>query len=117
MKHKKNMHSEKVSICWKFATGTCDYGAQNCWFSHVKSQNILESVNFECNSCKKVFKSQSDLLRHKKQEHAHLVPLCRNRKNDTCTFGTLKCWFVHERNETEENQEEEKKGREKVIQI
>jgi hypothetical protein len=101
MKHKKNIHTDKVSICWKFATGTCDYGDQNCWFSHIRSKNNLETVNFKCNSWEKVFKFQSELLRHKKQEHTNLVPICRNSKNGTCIFGTLKCWFVHERNETE----------------
>ena len=80
---------------------TCDYGEQNCWFSHIKSKNNLEYVNFKCNSCEKVVKFQSELLRHKKQEHTHLVPICRNSKNGTCRFGTLKCWFVHKRSETE----------------
>ena len=95
------MHSEKVSICWKFATETCYYGDQNCWFSHTKSNDDLESVNYKCSQCEKVFKCQSELLRHKKQEHTDHVPLCKNSKKGTCRFGNLKCWFIHERSEVE----------------
>lgn len=103
MKHKKNIHTDRVSICWRFANGTCDFGDQNCWFSHMKSKNDLETANFECRSCGKDFRFSSELLNHRKQEHIHLVPLCRNSNNNTCKFGTLKCWFVHERSETENN--------------
>ena len=98
MKHKKIKHAEKVSICWKYATNTCEYGDKNCWFSHTMSQNDLESVNFKCNSCEIGFNFQAELLRHKKQEHTNLVAFCTNSKNGTYKFRALKCLFVHEKN-------------------
>jgi hypothetical protein len=45
MKHKKNVKSDKVTICWRFAIGTCDFGDQNCWFSQCPSR-ILDSEKF-----------------------------------------------------------------------
>ena len=33
MKHKKRMHPEKVTLCWKFESGIFDYGEFSCWFS------------------------------------------------------------------------------------
>ena len=54
MKHKKTMHMEKVSICWRFVSGTCIFGDQNCWFIHSKSSNNLEAENLNA-VCVKFF--------------------------------------------------------------
>jgi uncharacterized C2H2 Zn-finger protein len=64
-------------------------------FSHCQSRKNLETITFKCNSCDKEFQFRTDFLKHRKQEHTHLVPPCRNEKNDTCRFGDLKCWFNH----------------------
>ena len=103
MKHKKTMHMEKVSICWRFVSGTCIFGDQNCWFSHSKSSNDLEAENFKCSSCEKEFRSLPDCLRHRKQDHNQLVPPCRNETNGSCKFGDKRCWFKH--NKTEKSSE------------
>ena len=95
MTHKKKVHTEKVAICWQFASGSCDFGEEYCWFSHCQSRQNLETVMFKCNSCDNKFQFRSDLLKHRKDEHTHLVPPCRNEKNGTCKFGNLKCWFNH----------------------
>ena len=62
MKHRKNIHTDRVSICCRFANGTCDFGDQKVWFSHMKSKNDLETANFECRSCGKDFRFNSELL-------------------------------------------------------
>ena len=99
MKHKKKIHTEKVSTCWRFAQGTCIFGDQNCWFSHPQSSNNLEAEKFKCSLCEKDFWSLSDCLRHRKQDHKELVPLCRNETNGTCKFGNTNCWFTHKKQE------------------
>ena len=105
MHHKKKAHEEKVTNCWRFASGHCDYGDKNCWFSHVTSVNNLDEEPFKCRTCEKVFKIQSECLKHRKKEHHHLVPLCMNEKRGTCKFGKSNCWFIHEnRIETKENE-------------
>ena len=95
MTHKQKVRTEKVSICWQFATGSCDFGEEYCWFIHCQLRQNLETVNFNCNSCDKEFRSWPDFLKHRKQEHTHLVPPYRNEKNGLCRFGDLKCWFKH----------------------
>ena len=35
------------------------------------------------------------MLRHRKQEHASLVPACRNDKNGECQYSEYICWFIH----------------------
>ena len=75
MTHKQKVRTEKVSICWQFATGSCDFGEEYCLFSHCQSRQNRETVMFKCNSCDREFQFRSDFLKHRKQEHTHLVPL------------------------------------------
>ena len=105
MHHKKKAHGEKVTNCWKFVSGHCDYGDENCWFSHGRSVENHEKEPFRCRTCAKVFMIQSECLKHRKKEHSHLVPLCMHEKGGTCKFGHLNCWFLHE-NENETNKNE-----------
>ena len=53
MEHKKKDHLEKVSLCWKYSSGTCEFGDLNCWFSHSES-------SFKCKMCDetRLFKTQ-----------------------------------------------------------
>ena len=68
MKHKKILHKEKVSTCWKFVAGDCPFSDINCWFNHTKDK--LEQLDeVECNWCEKVFITQPELLTHRKKEH------------------------------------------------
>ena len=39
---------------------------------------------------------QYKLLRHKKQEHGHLVEMCRNWENGKCVYESRNCLFRHE---------------------
>ena len=57
MEHKKRMHAEKVTSCWKFEAGTCDFSDFTCWFSHCQSRKDDEGV-FKCSYCEKEFKMQ-----------------------------------------------------------
>jgi hypothetical protein len=106
MRHKKKAHREKVTNCWKFSSGRCDFGDEDCWFSHGTSVNNLQEEPLRCRMCDKVFMIQSEFLKHRKKENSHLVPLCMNQKSGTCKFGNLNCWFIHE-NENEMKRNEQ----------
>ena len=47
---RKKEHSDRVSVCWKFTCGECEYGIERCWFNHssydkfVAYQTILFTV-------------------------------------------------------------------------
>ena len=36
------------------------------------------------------------LMKHRKQEHYNKVSVCRNDKDNWCTFSSEKCWYRHE---------------------
>ena len=40
MEHKKRLHEEKVTLCWKFEAGICDFGESSCWFSHCQNRKF-----------------------------------------------------------------------------
>ena len=93
MIHKKKEHADKVSSCWKHSLGICEYGDENCWFSH-KFQN--SSLQFKCKVCDESFLIKSEYLRHMRQIHPSTVQICRNiTENGGCKYG-VNCWFIHE---------------------
>ena len=53
MLHKKKEHLEKVSLSWKYSSGTCEFGDLNCWFSH--SGTTPESSLIKCKVCDETF--------------------------------------------------------------
>ena len=92
MGHKKKEHSEKVDICWNFATGKCEFGADLCWFLHTNSS---KSSEIDCNICGKVFTTRNQFLNHKKMEHVTSVQQCKHEKRNSCPYGAKKCWYLH----------------------
>ena len=105
MVHKKKEHLEKVSLCWKYSSGTCEFGDLN-WFSH--SGTTPESSFIKCKVCDETFPLLPEYLRHKKNSHTHLVPTCKNNFNGECKYGEIYCWFKHEKKEVSENDTIEK---------
>ena len=95
MTHKKKNHQEKLARCWKFSANKCEFGEDECWFSHVSS-NIEEPKTIVCNLCDNIFYTMSNLLHHKKLKHIGSVKTCKNSLNNECRFGAKKCWFLHE---------------------
>ena len=106
MIHKKDSHKEKVTNCWQFTSGSCPFGDQKCWFLHEIESNPLP---YTCNLCEGKFVSQSQLLSHRKKDHGHKVPKCKNQNNGKCIYSNKTCWFNHYANETiDENQAKDK---------
>ena len=84
MNHKKEVHRENVESCWHYSAGFCPYGDRKCWFNHNKEN----SVEYNCNFCEQICRSQSDLRHHKKKKHKKRVPSC---KNEECKYGRENC--------------------------
>ena len=84
MNHKKIEHTEKVNVCWHFSAGTCSFGDKKCWFVHSTEKNDLISTEYTCYFCEQVFTNQSELLKHRKKEHAQNVPHCKNFEKGAC---------------------------------
>ena len=91
MIHKKRQHEENIDICWNYATGNCNFGSENCWFSHADRT----LTKFGCISCEKIFVSQVELLHHRKKYHIELVQTCKHLVSGECKYGNEKCWFRH----------------------
>ena len=53
--------------------------------------------NIECNHCNETFKTQSELMVHKKFVHIENLQLCINFNKGKCTYGD-ECWFSHDPN-------------------
>ena len=68
MKHRKQVHKDKVKQCIFFIEGKCVYGDTLCWFIHkIDSQNpFQEATELKCKNCEKTFKTRSNFMNHKK---------------------------------------------------
>ena len=93
MRHKKNDHKEKVSLCWNFANGSCIYGEKNCWYNHNESASA--QTHTKCSICGETFTSIGFFKRHMKSEHTEKVKECNKYKEGCCSYLD-NCWFIHE---------------------
>ena len=101
MIHKKEEHKENVSICWNYSAGYCELVDRDCWFLHMDTSKPGEIV---CNICKKVFPNIDHSLKHKKMDHVTSVEDCKNERNNSCRYGAQNCWYRHNSNaKNEEN--------------
>ena len=101
MRHIKNEHADKVSMCRDYAEGNCTYSDDMCWFSHNDGQDQGNTPEYKCDLCNKVLKGRFDFMRHRKLEHRPAVTKCGHALYGTCMFGEDKCWFVHEAEKSE----------------
>ena len=109
MKHKKKKHTDKVSSCWKFVDGNCSFGDEKCWFNHNSKSN-----NFKCSICDEHFKTQSDLMKHRKSGHADLIKECKNA--NACPFKKH-CWYKHEEIDNNENNDKNANIIQKLFEV
>ena len=68
MKQEKLHHAESIHPCWNHASGKCEYGDEECWFSHSIEMEGMEQT-FECNNCDETFDVKAKLLYHRKKHH------------------------------------------------
>ena len=76
MLHKKQEHTEKVSVCWHFLHGNCRFGDSSCWFRHTSTSDHSEV----CKICEKNFKTIYDLKIHERSVHSHSVDTVNNNR-------------------------------------
>ena len=116
MTHKKKKHSDRVALCWKFAAGHCSFGDTGCWFNHGEIEKSQESSLLKCNLCDKEFQCQTEVLKHRKNQHSFEVMKCRNQKDGKCTFGSKYCWFIHDNHKDLLENDHSKEEQSTVIQ-
>ena len=97
MFHKKDSHEEKVRNYWQLTSGSCPFGDKKCWFLHKIKSNPSQ---YTCNLCEVRFVNQSQLWTHRKKDHGHIVPKCKNQKDVKCIYSNDRCWFNYTANET-----------------
>ena len=97
MEHRKKQHPHTIKLCRYFLQGSCAFEADTCWYSHkINNENKTKPLTkYTCNLCDKVFKSKSEFMTHRKQNHNNLVKRCLNDRNSICTFGHETCWYNH----------------------
>ena len=93
MNHRKIKHVSSVAPCRKFLSGDCSRTSEACWWSHGKIENDAQSIN--CFICGKTFKAKTELMSHRKQDHASHVEPCHKFSRGECPFQDKFCWFKH----------------------
>ena len=91
MIHRKREHPNTVAPCKNYLSGQCDFRAESCWWNHrevVKGQ-------IECYFCEKYFDTKSEVMMHRKKEHAKTVKQCSQFESATCKRNEEMCWFKH----------------------
>lgn len=88
MKHRKEFHRERVSICRNFIDRKC-YWADSCWYIHENP-----TVMFKCAFCDKEFHIKSELMNHIKRKHKSKVKKCYKSANRECKYDN--CWYMHD---------------------
>ena len=70
---------------------------KKCWFLHKIKSNPSQ---YTCTLCEVRFVNQSQLWTHRKKDHGHIVPKCKNQKDVKCIYSNDRCWFNYTANET-----------------
>ena len=88
----------------------CEFPDIVCWFRHdYKEKEKVQAQVIKCGLCVKTFKTQSNLMYHRKECHENILKLCRKFGNGECSFGE-QCWYKHtaieDKKETIENSSE-----------
>ena len=78
MLHRNNHHREKVSECINVVKQQCTYADEDCWFSHVTNEEVLNMSEFKCNSCGEKFTRRPEFMNHRKIKHSEQVSFCRH---------------------------------------
>lgn len=97
MDHRKKHHRDIVRKCRNYLNGNCPYSDVECWFSHGTGNYPVsdEEKNFECRSCGETFESLHVMMKHRKEEHARMVPQCKSIMQGTMCEYKDKCWYGH----------------------
>ena len=101
MNHRKNTHTETVAPCRNYNEGKCSYTDNKCWWKHDNEQE----GNIRCFICSQLFGSKSQLMIHRQKEHEQLIRPCVQFQQNNCRFKDNTCWFKHEMNGQNDDEE------------
>ena len=115
MVHRKRTH--RVNQCRNLPS--CNRG-ETCWWvhpesvtverkeesRHVSTENasVTQNSEFICRVCNNEFNSKSELMRHRKIDHADRVRQCTDFASNFCRRGDQQCWYRHSMNKETNSQ-------------
>ena len=106
MDHRKAVHPSQ-KVCRYFQKGTCYWKEEKCWYKHLleTSPQLEELFPYSCQECDTVFKTQSELIKHKKHKHRNSVSKCRDYMQGKCDRDENSCGFLHDEKNMETEQD------------
>ena len=111
MNHRKSEHPSS-KICRYFKDDCCQFTGKDCWYRHESKTSQSDSdvnVNLEnsCKDCDEFFVEKSDLMKHRKIQHMKNISKCRDFTLGKCSWNSNSCWFLHEDENMEVDNEEQ----------
>ena len=109
MMRRKSFHSATVAVCRNYLEKNCSFTADACWWNHQERENASGVM---CFICSEVFETRSEMMKHRKTNHANIVQQCSKFVEGNCQFQEKFCWFkhfeeIHEENDDGMEEEEE----------
>ena len=97
----KNSEDLDLSVGPRYCN-KCEYKAEDGYDldGHYWSEHDKDEC-FPCKFCDEEFPFLNELMMHKKLKHIEKVSFCSNFATSSCIYGDLKCWFVHEPEDTQ----------------
>ena len=101
MIHRRGSHPERI----RTSKRTCAYKDSVCWYNHDLSQEedsketYHAETEYRCKFCESVFKSKTELMRHRKVNHPQVILKCRDFDQGFCRFQEDDCWYNHSHNQ------------------
>ena len=102
-----NTHLRSVHVEEEFNCIECPFQAtaqlelnKHINLKHRQENQRLEEV-LSCRHCGEQFGQKWNLMNHRKEKHASIVALCKNKKENVCKFSAERCWWRHEASKNE----------------
>ena len=107
MQHRKLMHIHNVAFCKNKTAGNCHYTSDMCWWKHEETE-ADQNFSIDCFICKETFGSKAEMMNHRRAEHFSKVRKCTNFMQNKCRFLNNSCWYLHEEEEMDIDDTNEK---------
>ena len=76
-------HSATVAVCRNYLEKNCSFTADACWWNHKERENASGVM---CFICSEVFETRSEMMKHRKTNHANIVQQCSKFVEGNCQF-------------------------------
>ena len=101
MSHRKQEHPNTVAFCKNKPIGTCRFNADTCWWRHEEKETGQQVGGIKCFICNQNFETKADMMIHRKCFHRSMVRKCTDFLKNQCRFQEKFCWFVHDNEDME----------------